>query len=554
MKKEPLITFLGKMRIHAEGLLSRKKKSVQTFMSGEEIKLLHELEVHKIELEMQYEELKKVEEKEKLISIKYFRLYNVAPLGYFTLGPEGTIYELNESGCVLLCKSPSEAIHSHFRFFISQTSLPTFDLFFQKIFSQSEKQTCEVRFCNEKGPSFFVHLEGIISEDKKSCHLSAVDMTKSHEIQETVHENFNFLETVINTVLDGITLSDVDGQFEIFNKKMEEISGYTKEEVNVDSLFIEKLYPSKEEQKKISIIVNRLLSEGGINQEETQIHSKSGNIKSVLVATSVVIRNNKPFVLSVYHDITEKKEIESQYRQLMNEKSLGRMAGAIAHKYNNILAAVMGSLELAMEDYPLGVDILPRLQIAMKESLRAAEVSNLMLTYLGHKAGKQESLDFSEVCQRSLHNLSAILPSGISLESKFPTPGPRIWGNEKQIDQVLSNLVENAVESMGSGVGKLILKITTGIPHEIPFHRRVPQEWHSSELNCAYLEVTDNGCGVNDKELEALFEPFYSSKFTGRGLGLAVVLGIARSLNGHVTVESLLGKGSTFRFFLPVIV
>jgi len=245
-------------------------------------------------------------------------------------------------------------------------------------------------------------------------------------------------------------------------------------------------------------------------------------------------------------------ELESQNRQLQKAESLGRMAGAIAHHFNNQLQTVMGNLEMAIDDLPQGENPIEILNEAMQAARKASEVSSLMLTYLGQTTAKHESLDISEVCRRSLPMLRAVLPKDVTLETDLTLPGPTIRANENLIRQVLTNLVNNARESIHTGAMAIHLIVKPVSAAEIPASPRFPINWLPQDNVYACLAVSDTGCGISDRDIENIFDPFFSSKFTGRGLGLSVVLGIVRACGGSVTVESDLGKGSIFRVFLPV--
>jgi PAS domain S-box-containing protein len=258
-------------------------------------------------------------------------------------------------------------------------------------------------------------------------------------------------------------------------------------------------------------------------------------------------------------DITERKRaeaekvrLESQYRQLQKVESLGRMAGAIAHKFNNLLGAVMGNLELAMTRLPPGGQPLTNLEEAMKAAGRAAEVSSLMLTYLGQTSGRAEPLDLATTCRQSLGALRAAMPQEVELTSELPPVGPVIKVNEHQLQQLLTNLMTNAWEALDGNRGVVHLTVKTVSPPEITETHRFPLGWQPEDNLYACLEVTDSGCGIADKDIDELFDPFFTTKFTGRGLGLAVVLGIAKAHRGAVAVESRAGHGSVLQVFFPL--
>jgi PAS domain S-box-containing protein len=260
-----------------------------------------------------------------------------------------------------------------------------------------------------------------------------------------------------------------------------------------------------------------------------------------------------------YTDITERKrieadkeKIESQNRQLQKAKSLGRMAGAIAHHFNNKLGVVMGNLDMAMDKLPQGMGPVENLTAAMKAAGKAAEMSGLMLTYLGQASHTREPIDLSEACRRSLPILRVVMPGKVVMETDLPSPGPVINANANQIQQILTNLITNAWEAVAEDSGSIYLRVKTVSLTEIPTMHRNPIDWQSHDNAYACLEVTDTGCGIADKDTEKLFDPFFSSKFTGRGMGLAIVMGIVRAHGGVVTVESEPGIGSNFRVFFPV--
>ena len=138
------------------------------------------------------------------------------------------------------------------------------------------------------------------------------------------------------------------------------------------------------------------------------------------------------------------------------------------------------------------------------------------------------------------------------METDFPFPRPIIMANAGEIQQILTNLIANASEAIGNNAGSISLTVKTVSPIDISTQNRFPVDWESLGKTFACLEVTDTGCGIEDKDIEKLFDPFYSTKFTGRGMGLAVVLGLANSHKGVITVDSKQGSGSTFRLFFPV--
>ena len=258
-------------------------------------------------------------------------------------------------------------------------------------------------------------------------------------------------------------------------------------------------------------------------------------------------------------DITKRKQteeeklvLERQIQQAEKAMSLSRMAGSVAHHFNNMLAATIGNLELAIEKMPPEIGILNHLVDAQKAAMRAAEMSGLMLTFLGQSKKKPKPYDLSENCRQHLVQLRTDMPEGIHLETDLPVPGPVIKADLSQLRQVLSALFINAVEAMNGSSSRVHVSVGTVKATEIGEGYRVPAEWMPSADAYACLIVTDNGRGMDAKTIGRIFDPFYTDKFTGRGLGLAVAIGIVKAHDGGITVVSEPGHGSTFKVFLPL--
>jgi len=303
--------------------------------------------------------------------------------------------------------------------------------------------------------------------------------------------------------------------------------------------------------------VQRAIEHGEPFALDLEIITARGNLRSVHAIGKVDQKRRR--VYGFFQDITdrkqveeEKSEIESQNRQLQKAESLGRMAGAIAHTFNNQLGAIIGNLEMAIDDLPEGALLVNRLTTAMKAANKAAEVSSQMMTYLGQSFDKPEPLDLSETCRRGLILLQAAIPRNVVLETELPSPGPVIIANSNHIQQILNNLITNACEAVGTGRKSMHLTVKTISPVDIPAANRFPLDWQPQDLAYACLEVTDRGCGIPKPDIEKIFDPFFTSKFTGRGLGLPVILGILKAHGGAIAVESIPGLGSTFWVFLPL--
>lgn len=287
-----------------------------------------------------------------------------------------------------------------------------------------------------------------------------------------------------------------------------------------------------------------------------------GIVRTVDVHAAPICFQDQLINFAIIYDVTERQRaeaererLEAQNRQLQKSESLGRMAGAIAHHFNNQLQAVMMSLEMTLgglDDPARYEEIRTYVHTALRAAGKASAVSKLLLTYLGQTPGTYEQLDLARTCRNSQPMLLAGMPSSMEFRLNAPQSGPMIKAVENQIQQLLVNLITNAWEACANDRGVVTLTIKTVTEAAIPARHRYPIDCQPPAQPYACIEVTDTGSGIVEADIDRLFDPFFTSKFTGRGMGLAVVLGIARAHKGVVAVESGPAQGSTFRVFLPV--
>lgn len=260
----------------------------------------------------------------------------------------------------------------------------------------------------------------------------------------------------------------------------------------------------------------------------------------------------------VIHDITRSKQADAEQaeedrrrHQVQKADSLGRMAGAIAHRFNSLLGAVMGNLELALEDGPRDESSRVFLTEALEAARRAADISGLMLTYLGQTPVPYQPLELVGFVRHCLPSLRTGLRRDQTLDAVLPDSRLVVCANADQLQEVLGHLVTNAVEAFGDGPGAIQLELSRVAPTAIPTAHRFPVEWQPQEPAYVRLEVRDSGGGIAAPDLNQVFDPFFSRKLAGRGLGLSVVLGIVQAHRGAVTVASEPGRGSAFTLYLP---
>lgn len=263
-------------------------------------------------------------------------------------------------------------------------------------------------------------------------------------------------------------------------------------------------------------------------------------------------------ILGVTREITERKlaeadqlRMEAQVLKTQKLESLGLLAGGIAHDFNNLLMVILGSADLANCDIPAGSPIKPRIEDITTVAKRAAELCNQMLAYAGKGSFVIESTNLADVVTDMTPILKVAVSKNAHLNFKLSTDVPVIEADRTQLRQIIMNLVINASEAQGDRSGDIV--ITTGCVDYDLTHVQDP-ELHGTipEGRYVFLEVSDTGCGISDDTMRRIFDPFFTTKFTGRGLGLAAVLGIVRSHKGALRVHSIVGKGTTFTALFPV--
>ncbi|MFP4052285.1 MAG: MASE3 domain-containing protein [Phycisphaerae bacterium] len=304
---------------------------------------------------------------------------------------------------------------------------------------------------------------------------------------------------------------------------------------------------------------NRAIETGHAEGDlECQMLTRDGEVHWFSTRVTVVCDEDGTPVqlLGVARNITQRRQAEEQNLQLERQvqhaqklESLGVLAGGIAHDFNNILTGVLGHAEVLLVTLPDGSPFRNSADNIRRSALRAADLTRQMLAYSGRAQFVQQALDLNQMVRDMLELLEWSIDKHARLTLAMGRSLPSFQGDASQISQIILNLVTNASEAIGAAGGSIV--VTTRVqrlddPFGCDWYGDAPEP---GEYLC--LEVRDNGCGMDAETKMRLFEPFYTTKFTGRGLGLAAVQGIVRGHGGAVELESEEGVGSTFRVYLP---
>lgn len=252
-------------------------------------------------------------------------------------------------------------------------------------------------------------------------------------------------------------------------------------------------------------------------------------------------------------DITEQKQAEAAMYQMQKLESLGVLAGGVAHDFNNLLAVMLMQLSLGLRKLSPDHPVNQHIQRTIKAAERATEVTRQMLNYAGRTQAETKLLDLNELITDNIHLFSASIRKSITLTSELSDKIPLTKGDKGQIQQLIMNLIINSADAIGTNSGNI--RVVTK-PQHLTAEEIDQSRWIGvtpTAGSYVRLEVHDTGCGMDAQTLTKIFDPFFTTKFTGRGLGLASVIGIVRSHKGALHVASTVGKGTAFTVLFPAV-
>ncbi len=342
------------------------------------------------------------------------------------------------------------------------------------------------------------------------------------------------------------------------NDTLLNMTGYTREELLHQNARI--LYPTDEDYEHVGREKYRQMAEMGSGAVETRWQRKDGRIIDVYLCSAYLDTNDasKGATLSVL-DITERKRLEMERlemeRRLLHSQkleSLGVLAGGIAHDFNNLLAAIIGNLDITLYQLSQVAPARGAIEDCLKAAKRAADLTRQMLAYSGRGHFIVADISLNELIEENLHILKSAVSKNVSIGLSLADDIPCISADVAQVQQVVMNFITNASEAIGEMQGSI--HITTGVMDcdEAYLEKSLAEEKPPAG-KFVYLEVADTGCGMDEETKQKLFDPFFTTKFTGRGLGMAAVIGIVRGHKGAIFVESEVGKGTTIRVLFSAV-
>jgi len=376
--------------------------------------------------------------------------------------------------------------------------------------------------------------------------------------EQSLIQNERKLQSILHTVPLGLGFFK-NCRLEWVNPAFLDLFGYTEEEVlGRDALF---LHLDREHYEAMKDDFYSKLRPGECHEMEIRLKKKNGEILDCLVrGYSQDGAQTTDGVMIALLDLTQRKMTEQVKRDLEKEvfsaqkfESLAMMAGGIAHDFNNLLFLILGNLSMARMEKEDAAALAEYLKDAETAAKRAESLTQQMLHFSGRGQQEVRLTSLPGIVPDSRGILEAGLPEGIHLEFEVAPDTPEILADRHQVQQLLVHLVANAAEALQDSGGTILIRAgQTRIGEESgEFHICEPGFFQEGTPG-VFLEVIDGGIGIDSLIIERMFEPFFSTRFTGRGLGLAAVLGIAQGHKARIAVKSEMGQGTVFRIIFPV--
>jgi PAS domain S-box-containing protein len=494
---------------------------------------------------------------------RFRSLVELAPVGVWQLEPDGQIIRyINPMLHRMLGLKPGERVEGrNIRDFVLPESLPESSRHLaQRILGIASSY--EIEYLRADGGRLPVLIYGAPLRDEAGQLTGiiglSIDIADRRRAEQAFQQERQLLRTLIDTLPDPIFVKDRQGRFLVINQATRKFLGFATNDEALGKTVFDLFLPEAAElfhQDDLTVIST---NQAVINREEPYLLPSGAN--GWFLTSKVPLRDATGEVIGlvgISRDITQEKaavaerqKFEHKLQETQKLESLGVLAGGIAHDFNNLLTGILGNANLAKLEFPGNPILFEHLDQIEKSSQRAAELCRQMLAYAGKGRFVVQNLDVTMLVEEITHLLQLSISKKAVMRFQLTHGLPPVSADATQIRQILMNLVINASDAIGDRSG--VINIVSGIVRADESYLR--GTYLSPDLpagDYVYIEVSDTGCGMSKETLARIFDPFFTTKFTGRGLGLAAVLGIVRAHKGALKVYSEEGRGSTFKLLLP---
>jgi len=376
------------------------------------------------------------------------------------------------------------------------------------------------------------------------------DISEQRRIEEALATSESRLSALLESASQGVVAVDENGRILLVNARTEELFGYSRDELigqPLEFLVPEHLQAAHARHQRQYFASPRTRQRGaGL---DLRGRKKDGGDVSIEISLNYEEEGGRRLALALITDVTERKQAEEGLRQTQKLESLGLLAGGVAHDFNNLLVGVIGNASLAQAMLPPDHPAAALLGGVLKTGEQAAHLTRQMLAYSGKGKFLVEPLNLSALIPDLCGLVRPSIPKKIALQLALEEGLPAIEADRGQVQQVFMNLALNAAEAIGS---EGVITVRTGVQDvDEGFMRLHPELAALAPGRYVCLEVRDTGSGMDEATKARIFDPFFSTKFTGRGLGLAAVYGILRGHKSGIIVSSAPGKGTCFKVLFP---
>lgn len=517
----------------------------------EEIRLMfYELSMHQIELETQNEELRRTQGRLDSEREHYFDLYELAPVGYCTLSDQGLILEANLTVAVLLEIPRETLIKQPLSRFIHKDDQDAYSLHCKA--DAAGLRACELRMRKEDGTVFWAHLTTAtpqIADGTFESRLVITDITARKQAEEALRQSEQkakdaqkMLQLVLDTIPVRLFWKDVNSVFLGCNRLFAEDAGYQDPEEVIGADDYSMVWREQAEMYRRDDAAVMRSGKPKLHYEELQTAPDG---KQIWLSTSKVpLRDTADRtigILGTYENITRRKLAEKELPKNQQLDFLGRLANGIAHDFNNILMVIMGNISFAKMLLAPTDKAYERLEIAETAAFKAKNLTRQFLTFSKGGVPVKCSIPAANL----IKSYSRLALSGTQSTCEYTIPAD-LWNidaDEGQIGQALANILINADQSMqeGGAISINCENTVIGDEHNLPLNNG----------DYVKISITDQGNGILEEYLPKVFDPYFTTKEAGRGLGLASAYSIVKKHEGHLAVESIAGAGATFSLFVP---
>jgi len=388
-------------------------------------------------------------------------------------------------------------------------------------------------------------------QDVSQIQLVAEELHKiitRRRMQEALRESEERFRDLFENSNDLIQSLRPDGSFEYVNPAWMNTLGYNEEDISRMTLFD---IIHQESQDHCRLAYQRVLAGEKLNNIEAKFVAKDGRTITVDGSSVCLFKDGKPVATrGIFRDVTERKKLEEQFRQAQKMEGIGRLAGGVAHDFNNLLTVISGHADLALMELDPNNPLRDDLDEIMKATGRASDLTRQLLAFSRRQTLMPRVLNLNDIIVNLDKMLRRIIGEDIDLITKTKKDLWNVKADPGQIDQVIINLAVNARDAMPHG-GKLTIE-TQNV--------ELDEQYAKTHANTkpgphVMLAISDSGTGISDDVREHIFDPFFTTKGEGKGtgLGLSTVYGIVKQSGGNIWVYSELGKGTTFKVYLPMV-